>query len=316
MTKREKLASELEALQFFDTPEALRASAELSVQLHGEKAADEWLQLVWYGDECGGRLVRFRRCNPHTAKEKRPPQPYSEAERAEMRLRGSISRTKRRIYEISACNKWTWFFTGTLDGEKCDRDDLNGTFKRLSQFIRDYRKKQDGERVTYLIVPERHKSGAWHFHGLINGLSAAELHKFSASENIPLRLKKTIKGGTDVYTWKDYEKRFGWATFTAVRSHAAVAAYVTKYITKDIAADCVGTNRHLYYASIGLNRPQIIAEGWNSGLVLPAADFQNDYVAITALHNWDELQRVVNNNLSHKTDIKKGGENCAEKETD
>ncbi len=298
--KRERQLAVIRELAFFENAEGAVARAELSAALDRPESPDDWLKIIWYSDECGGKLIRFKAGNPHLEKKGVRSDTLSEEEHERMRLANSLSRTRRRIFEIAACNPWDWFFTGTLDGEKCDRDDLNGTFKRLSQFLRDFRKKQDGERVVYMIVPEQHKSGAWHFHGLIHGLSEAELYKFKLSDKIPKRLKDTIRGGTDVYTWRDYEKRFGWATFTAVRSQNAVSKYVTKYITKDMQVANLGSNRHMYYASQGLAKPLVLAEGRSINGQLPDTDFENDWVAVRSLAEREEAQAIAEMYLGRK----------------
>lgn len=287
-----KEINEKRELSFFKNPEALRASAEMC----GDKPqiSDEWTKLVWYGEACGGKVVRFRAGSPYLPKEgkRKGFDGKSEAEREAERLSNSLSRTKRRIFEIAACNSWQWFWTGTLDGEKCDRNDLNGTFKRLSQFLRDYRKGQSGDRLTYLIVPEQHKDGAWHFHGLFNGISEEELKKFTLDDYIPERIRKTIENGTDVFEWQAYSKRFGYTTLTEVKSHEAVSKYVTKYITKDMCQANVGSGRHLYYASQGLNKPVTLCEGHTVNGV-PSVDYMNDYVGCRSVATADEMKAIA-----------------------
>lgn len=262
-----------------------------------EQPSEQWVKVIRYPQIGGGKVIVFKAGNPHLRKTgiRKPCQTYTEEERAEMRLSQSLSRTRRRIFEIAACNPWEWFFTGTLDGEKCDRDDLNGTFKRLSQWIRDYRKSHDGGNITYLIVPEQHKSGGWHFHGLINGISAGEMHEFSMSERIPVRIKRTIQGGTPVWSWSAYSERFGYSTMTRVKDENAVACYVTKYITKDMVANnqAIGKGRHLYYASRGLRKPETVAESYPATSYAPVTDYENDYVAIKTFSTDEEMNAII-----------------------
>ena len=120
------------------------------------------------------------------------------------------------------------------------------------------------------------------------------------SDKIPKRVKDTIRGGTDVYTWKDYERRFGWATFTGVRSQNAVSKYVTKYITKDMCADSLDCNRHLYYASQGLNKPQVLGEGYNLTGYSPFCDYENDYIGVRSIEEKDEATAIMKQFLSNK----------------
>lgn len=291
--KRKKALAVVREMTFFDTAEAATVRADLSAELERPESPDDWLKIVWYSEACGGKLVRFKAGNPYMPKLGKRSSSLSEEQKETIRLQESLSRTRRRIYEIAACNPWTWFFTGTLNGEKCDRNDLNGTFKRLSQFLRDFRKKQTGERIVYLIVPERHKDGSWHFHGLIHGLSTSELYKFKVSDKIPQKLKRMIRDGTDVYTWKEYEKRFGWATFTAVKSYEGVSKYVTKYITKDMQEQNADSNRHLFYASQKLNKPEVLAEGLSVNGLLPYTDFENDWVAVRSLSEREEAKAIA-----------------------
>lgn len=276
--------------------EARRAMAE-EYPFQTETPSDKWVKLIWYSDKCGGKLITFKSGSPYLPKckgRKEGENEIAEQERETKRLSNSLSRTRKRIFEIAACNPWEWFFTGTLDGEKCDRTDLNKTFKALSQFIRDFRKKT-GYDVKYLIVPEQHKNGAWHFHGLFHGLPESQMYKFCTSDKIPLRIKRTIQNGTDVWTWKDYADKFGYSTVTKVRSENAVACYVTKYITKDmIAANAaLGTRRHLYYASQGLNKPAVLAESYPVLSYTPTFDFENEYVEIRKIETREEAENII-----------------------
>ena len=321
-----KLSSRFEALcqredrrtlYELNTVEALREAAERTPFLT-PRENNEFCRLYWYGDETGGKLVVFKNGVPNknavqrkafkaldseaaplasNASDQKQPTAKSEndGEPSEARLSQSLSRTRRRIYEIAACNKWTWFFTGTLDAAKVDRNDLNGTFKKLSQFFRDFRKTQHGDKLRYLIVPEQHKNGAWHFHGLLEGLNEDELHKFSEDEKLPLRILRTIKGGTPVYEWREYSARFGYTTLTRVRDCRAVSAYVTKYITKEMVAAHIaqGKQGHLYYASQGLKKPVIRAQGVPEKEWSPYTDYENKYVGIRRVTEEEEAQAIT-----------------------
>lgn len=282
-----------------------------------EKPSEKWVKVLWYSDKCGGKVVTFKAGNPYGTKQqgrKDGQIPEADEVREERRLKESLSRTRKRIFEIAACNPWEWFFTGTLDGEKCDRNDLNGTFRKLSQFVRDFR-KSSGCDVKYLIVPEQHKNGAWHFHGLLHGLPESQLFKFCTTDKIPIRIKRTIAGGTDVWTWTAYAEKFGYSTITRVRDENAVACYVTKYITKDMVAAnaALGTRRHLYYASQGLRKPEVLAESCPKTEICPAYDFENEYVQISRITDRAEAEAIINRYglRRNESEVKK----CAERAT-
>lgn len=58
-----------------------------------------------------------------------------------------------------------YFVTYTLDSSKIDRYDEDKIYKKIRNWLSN-RVKLKG--LKYLLVPERHKDGAWHFHGFVN----------------------------------------------------------------------------------------------------------------------------------------------------
>ena len=65
------------------------------------------------------------------------------------------------------CNDFDYFITLTLNPINIDTFDLDNFIRTFGQFIRDQRKKYSWGDIQYLLVPEKHKSGSWHMHGLI-----------------------------------------------------------------------------------------------------------------------------------------------------
>ena len=181
----------------------------------------------------------------------------------------SLSRTKSRIFELALCNNFEFFCTFTFSGASFDRKCLKDCYSAFANFIRVLNRK-DNFNVRYLLIPEKHKSGDWHLHGLIKGLPASELHQFvpddwdlSKGHKIPKYIINAVKKGRKVYHWTTATSRFGWNTFESVRSAMAVSKYITKYITKDFA---LGLEReadsHLYYCSKGLSRAKLCKSGF------------------------------------------------------
>lgn len=186
----------------------------------------------------------------------------------------SLSRTKAKIFEIAMCNDFKYFCTFTADKEKIDRFDLSEFHKKFVQFIRDENKKRD-EKIKYLLIPEQHQDGAWHFHGLFMGLTKKDL-------------KKNSFGYLD---WCAYSEKFGFFSCSPIRTHEACCKYITKYITKDFANDMnIKSNNHLFYASQGLQRREVIQKltgekcPFLEGGVYQNWDFENDYVKILWLN--------------------------------
>lgn len=180
-----------------------------------------------------------------------------EAKEYDEKLDNSFSRARSAVKQYGLCNPWQYFVTLTLDKTKYNRNDL-GKFKSdLSQFVRDMRKKykQEGsERLSYLFVPENHKDGAWHMHGLIYGLPAAATSPFIRGKHP----KKLIDGG--YLNWTDYEKKFGFVSLGVIRDQTATVLYATKYINKSIEALSELKGEHLYMVSRPLKKAEKIAD--------------------------------------------------------
>jgi len=178
----------------------------------------------------------------------------------EEKLDNNISRTRSTIFELAICNKWELFITLTLNEKKYDRKDLEKFQKDLAQWFRDYSKKHQ-IKIRYLLIPEQHKDGSWHFHGFLQGL--------------PMEHLKTNKNGH--LDWFPYSDKFGFCSIDKIKNHEAVSKYVTKYISKNLS-DCVkGLNAHMYYCSKSLNRSEVMKKGTLSANSIPW-DYENDYV--------------------------------------
>lgn len=163
-----------------------------------------------------------------------------------VKLDSAFSRARSMCLQYALCNPWEWFFTGTLDKDKMDRYDLDTYAGQLSQWIRD-RRKVYGCKFQVLLVPEQHKNGAWHMHGLVHALPVDVLSPFRAPAP-----RKLVLGG--FYDWPDYRKRFGFCSLARIRNPVATAYYVTKYIHKDMARRREDLGKHLYFHSRPLRR--------------------------------------------------------------
>lgn len=146
----------------------------------------------------------------------------------------SIKRGIDKIYDIAMCNDFDYFITFTLDSKKVDRYDYNEICKKLKNWLNNGTKRYN---LKYLIVPELHKDGAVHFHGLVSGFfDLLDSGKFTAS-------------GQPIFNLKNWH--YGFTTCIPLYGErSAVARYICKYITKD-------TKRilgNLYYAGGGVRR--------------------------------------------------------------
>lgn len=158
-----------------------------------------------------------------------------------------------------------------MSDEKRDRYDLGGFVKDFGQFIRDQNKKRVADnRLQYLIIPEQHKNGAWHFHGFMKGLLKSDL----------------VRNEYGYLDWPEYSKRFGFMSLDEVKSREAACRYVTKYVTKDIAKTSIPAGAHLYYCSQGLKRKEVILKlcGDEPPFVF---DYENEYCKIAWIRDDD-----------------------------
>ena len=169
----------------------------------------------------------------------------------EKKLDCNISRARSKIFEYALCNEWDWFSTFTLDPKKYDRYDLKKFRTDISQFIRNYNRKNNTE-VKYLLIPETHKDGAWHMHGFLIGLPVEQLRLFTLKEKIPKYIRTKLQAGQAVYDWVSYRDKFGFIDLEPIQNHEACAKYVTKYVSKSLAVDIAEVGAHLYYCSKGL----------------------------------------------------------------
>ena len=95
--------------------------------------------------------------------------------------------------------------------------------------------------LCYLVVPEQHKDGAWHFHGLLANTGKM---KFSDSG-------KKDKKGKKIYNMSKWSN--GFTTATAVSDVYKVSKYVGKYITKELCEMTKGKQR--YFVSQNMPDP-------------------------------------------------------------
>lgn len=92
------------------------------------------------------------------------------------RFESSISRTKSLVRQYARCNDWDYFVTLTISPENWDRFDLKEFYKSFGKYLNNKNnRRKDGEKLVYMLIPEQHKNGAWHFHGLMKGIPKEDM---------------------------------------------------------------------------------------------------------------------------------------------
>lgn len=150
-------------------------------------------------------------------------------------------RAVQKVYDLAHCNDFDYFVTLTFDGTKVDRYNYDACADALKMFTDIMR--HNGNK--WLIVPEQHKDGAYHFHALVSG-------KLSLTEAINPHTRNKIldKQGRQVYNVCNF--KYGHTTATSISDHTRTATYIAKYLTKEIQ---VPKGRKRYWASRSLSKP-------------------------------------------------------------
>ena len=223
-------------------------------------------------------------------KPKITPTPKDENER----FSNSVSRSKARIFELAMCNEFTHFCTFTQDEKLRDRFNLAEFRKDFAMFVRNLNRSRDeSDKIKYLLIPEQHKDGAWHMHGLLMGLGEKDLRLFTLKEKLPERIRKQLAKGVEVYDWTRYRRSFGYFTCTKINNTTACAKYTTKYISKDLQKSVRESGEHLFFASQGLKGREVVVKQSLDKCPFEKWDFENEFVKVR------EIQ------LSDKSDSKK-----------
>jgi len=198
--------------------------------------------------------------------------------RYDMKLYNSISRSKQAVYELAKCNDFKYFVTFTINKDKYDRYNLEVYMKAFSKWLNNYARKTEGEKLDYILIPELGKSGAWHIHGLMNGVPSEHLSCFEKGKH-PKRLVDS-----NYLNWEAYEKKFGFCSFGKIRSKEKVSGYITKYIRKSSITQERKLHSRLYYCTQGLKRSTEICRGYNI-ISIDKYDFENEYAGIKWLYD-------------------------------
>lgn len=177
------------------------------------------------------------------------------------RFVNNLVRARSMLEQIGNCNTWQYFVTFTIDGSKYDRFDFSAFYKPFSNFVRNY-KKTFGVKFDYVFVPEQHADGAWHLHGLVNGLPLEHLRPFRLDEHLPYFIRDKLLQGIQLYDWTAFAERFGWTIVEPLRDAARASSYITKYIGKGFANDDRYKNTRLFMPSLGLKRAEQIKKGY------------------------------------------------------
>lgn len=188
----------------------------------GWEIAEDWSRVAQGGDLAGEQVSPA-------------PRQKGKKSEGEDRLR-SMRRARAKLRRLALANEFDWFVTLTLDPQKVDRYDPGAIMKVVNRWL-DNMVRRHGLR--YILVPEQHRDGAYHFHGFFAG----------EVEAVP-------SGHCDAQGHEYFNlPQWGLGFTTAVRlygTYSAAVAYCCKYIGKQEGQRPMG---RWYYSGGGLQEP-------------------------------------------------------------
>lgn len=154
----------------------------------------------------------------------------------------SLQRTKNTVQDIVLCNDFELFCTFTFDRRRVNRYSYYACCSTMRRWLQHQREisLERGVALKYLVIPEAHKDGAWHFHALISGYTG----KLKATGKYTPKMRP-------IYNIPSY--RSGFTTAVEIDSKEGVSSYITKYITKSFVQQF---NKRRFFCSHNLDRPR------------------------------------------------------------
>lgn len=199
-------------------------------------------------------------------------------------LQKSINRTKTKISDYILCNNFTHFITFTFDPKNSkvkteeNRHDLLKMSKLLitwvnSEQINHFRRH--GHRFGYLIVPERHKNNAWHFHAVFQDYKN-EIEDFYSVKNKYLTVDEIRSKNKKPKNQRGFLPRYtlGRSEIAPIKDKTKMSNYIKKYITKDLINE---KYKKRYWCSKNLKTPEIIENIVESSTIIPKEYLLKEY---------------------------------------
>ena len=149
----------------------------------------------------------------------------------------SMRRARAQLRRLALANSFDYFVTLTLDPERIDRYDPAAVTKALSQWCSNMVKRHG---LRYVLVPEQHKDGAFHFHG------------FMAGEGLKAEDSGVKWDGRPVYNLPQWTLGFTTAQ-QLYGTYSAAVGYCCKYIGKQQGQRPLG---RWYYSGGALAKPE------------------------------------------------------------
>lgn len=171
----------------------------------------------------------------------------------------SMRRARSNLRRLALANDFDYFVTLTLDPAKIDRYDPKAIMYTMNRWL-DNMVRRHGLR--YVLVPERHKDGALHFHGFFagSGLEATDsgvikvpgVKQPKRPRSETERAAWLAEGGRIVYNLPQWPLGFTTA-MELYGEYSGAVAYICKYVGKQEGERPMG---RWYYSGGALAKPE------------------------------------------------------------
>ena len=178
----------------------------------------------------------------------------------------SLRRAKKKIRDYGLCNDFEYFVTLTVSCKNADRFSVDSCQSFLKKKLEYY--KRVSKDFKYLLITEKHKNGALHFHGLMKGIREKDLYKNS----------------NDFFSHQYFDK-VGYNSFSLIKDYYKCINYITKYISKDAVYN---SSHYLYINSRGLQCPDEFLIKENKLPKTFQFDYTNSFSEILDFNVYDE----------------------------
>lgn len=174
----------------------------------------------------------------------------------------AVRRAKARVRQIALANDFDYFVTLTQDPGKVNRYDEKESIRKLSKWCENQVQRYG---LRYVVIPERHKDGAIHYHGFMSWDGDAGDGVVESGTYTMKGWKKPRKPRSEgqAKTWLDGGARvvynlprwrLGFSTALKVYGeYGAAVGYVCKYVGKQMEGSKIGGR--WYYSGGRLRQP-------------------------------------------------------------
>jgi len=190
----------------------------------------------------------------------------------------SIRRSQQLVRDYVMCNHFDIFATITI---AVDRQNIESSKNKLNTWLKNQRDRNG--KFGYAIVPEYHKDGALHFHGVFKNYTGRIKQSKSSKTGHSLTSNNKL-----VYEFDEYKSGFTKVQCigNTAEDHLRIGNYIRKYITKDMIS-IFGKKR--YWTSQKLRKPiKEYNPTWFEGLI-PDYTYENEYGKVyTFINLWSK----------------------------